>query len=50
LAQIEKIARGAPRGKMAVLPQCGHSPHRERPEALIALIADFLHQLDEERT
>lgn len=49
LAQIEKIARGAPRGKMAVLPQCGHSPHRERPEELIAVIARFLDELDEER-
>ncbi|MDD2407575.1 MAG: alpha/beta hydrolase [Tepidiphilus sp.] len=47
LSQIEKIALGAPRGKMAVLPECGHSPHRERPDALIAEIARFLDELDE---
>jgi len=47
LSQIEKIALGAPRGKMVVLPQCGHSPHRERPDALIAEIARFLDELDE---
>jgi pimeloyl-ACP methyl ester carboxylesterase len=29
------------------LPQCGHSPHRERPDALIAEIARFLDELDE---
>lgn len=43
LAQLEAIERGV-RGPVTrrVLAGCGHSPHREAPEATLALIADFV--------
>jgi pimeloyl-ACP methyl ester carboxylesterase len=34
LEQIYGIARRAPQGHTLVLAQCGHSPHRDQPEAL----------------
>ncbi|CAM3551797.1 alpha/beta fold hydrolase [Bordetella flabilis] len=42
LAQIDSIAADAPRGRALVLPGCGHSPHRDRPEAVMRAIADFI--------
>lgn len=43
LAQLDAIERGV-RGPVTrrVLAGCGHSPHREAPEATLALIADFV--------
>ena len=36
LAQIERIAHALAQTRLLVLPRCGHSPHRDQPEAVIA--------------
>ena len=41
-AQYETIARAAPQTDVVVLGQCGHSPHRDRPEATLGAITGFL--------
>lgn len=43
LEQIRGIARRAPQTRLLELPECGHSPHRDQPEALIAAVRDFVH-------
>ena len=43
LAQIRGIAERAPQTRLLELASCGHSPHRDQPEALIAAVADFCH-------
>jgi pimeloyl-ACP methyl ester carboxylesterase len=45
LAQIRDIATAAPQTRLLELPACGHSPHRDQPEAVNAAIADFLRQV-----
>ena len=42
-AQVEAIARQV-RGRVTVrmLPACGHAPHRERPEAVLDAVAEFI--------
>lgn len=35
LAQIERIAELAPQVELKVLGNCGHSPHRDQPQALL---------------
>nr|WP_094845669.1 alpha/beta hydrolase [Bordetella genomosp. 9] len=42
LAQIERIVDNAPHAAMRVLPDCGHTPHRDQPAAVIETIRDFL--------
>jgi pimeloyl-ACP methyl ester carboxylesterase len=42
MAQIDVIARQVPQARLLKLPACGHSPHRDQPERLIAAVADFL--------
>jgi len=42
LKQIEDIAPTAGSFAMEVLPQCGHSPHRDQPERATARVAAFL--------
>ena len=42
LAQIEGIAQRVPATRMEVLADCGHSPQREQPELLAAMIAAFV--------
>jgi pimeloyl-ACP methyl ester carboxylesterase len=42
LAQIEGIRRHAPQTELAVLANCGHSPHRDRPEALTRIVVEFI--------
>ena len=44
LAQIDEVARAVPRAELLKLTDCGHSPHRDQPEAVTAAIADFLHR------
>ncbi len=48
LAQLDAIERGATQAAVTrlVLPDCRHSPHRDRPEATLAAIADFISGLD----
>jgi pimeloyl-ACP methyl ester carboxylesterase len=47
LAQIEAIARGAASAEVELLAlgDCGHSPHRDQPEAVIAAIVRLLDNL-----
>jgi pimeloyl-ACP methyl ester carboxylesterase len=40
--QVDAIAAQAPRVEVLMLPQCGHSPHRDQPEATLRGIAGFL--------
>jgi pimeloyl-ACP methyl ester carboxylesterase len=42
LEQIDGIARRAPQARTLVLAQCGHSPHRDQPEALSREAGDFI--------
>ncbi len=42
LAQIEDIARHVPHTQLLKLAQCGHSPHKDQPETVIAAIAKFI--------
>lgn len=42
LRQIEEIAPTAGPFEMQVLPECGHSPHRDQPDAVTRRIAEFL--------
>jgi pimeloyl-ACP methyl ester carboxylesterase len=41
LEQIRGIARRVPGTQLLELADCGHSPHRDQPEALIAATRDF---------
>ena len=41
LAQIEGIARRLPQAKLLALSACGHSPHREQPDALMQACLNF---------
>jgi pimeloyl-ACP methyl ester carboxylesterase len=42
LEQIYGIARLAPQTRLLVLPQCGHSPHRDQSERLTQEAAQFM--------
>lgn len=42
LEQIHGIARRLPQTELLELPSCGHSPHRDQPEALIAAVTAFI--------
>jgi len=42
LAQIRGIASAAPQTQLLELPACGHSPHRDQPEAVIAAVRRFV--------
>jgi pimeloyl-ACP methyl ester carboxylesterase len=43
LAQVESVAAGCGGFvELDVFPDCGHSPHRDRPEATLAVMAGFL--------
>ena len=44
LEQIRGIARRVPQTELLELPDCGHSPHRDQPERLIAAVTQFIHQ------
>jgi pimeloyl-ACP methyl ester carboxylesterase len=38
LAQIRDIAQTAPQTQLLELPQCGHSPHKDQAEAVMAAV------------
>ncbi|MGZ6124047.1 MAG: alpha/beta fold hydrolase [Myxococcales bacterium] len=40
--QVDAIQRGARDVQVLMLPQCGHSPHRDQPEAALRGIAEFV--------
>lgn len=42
LAQVRGIARRAPQAELLELPACGHSPHRDQLDPLVAAITRFL--------
>jgi len=42
LEQIRSIARTVPGTRLLELAACGHSPHRDQPQALVAAISSFL--------
>jgi len=42
MKQVQAIARGVKRATVLALPACGHSPHRDQPERLIAGTCDFI--------
>ena len=42
MAQIDEIARAVPHAQLCKLPACGHSPHKDQPEAVAGAIADFM--------
>ena len=42
LEQIRGIARRTPQTRLLELPDCGHSPHRDQPDTLIAAISAFI--------
>jgi len=42
MAQIDEIATSAPHTRLLKLPECGHSPHKDQPEAVIEAIRAFL--------
>lgn len=39
LEQIRGIARRVPQAQLLELPDCGHSPHRDQPDAVIAAVS-----------
>ena len=42
MAQVQAIARGVKRSTVLALPACGHSPHRDQPDRLIAETCAFI--------
>ncbi len=50
MAQIDGIAEAAPQTALLKLPDCGHSPHRDQPEAVIRATRDFIQQHPKETT
>lgn len=42
LLQLEEVRRAMPQAQLCALPACGHSPHRDQPEALTAALKAFL--------
>ncbi len=45
LEQIESIRRALPSTELLVLEECGHSPHRDQPAAVLAATQRFLARL-----
>ena len=43
MAQIHAFANRLPQTCIVELPDCGHSPHRDRPEAVIIETTSFIH-------
>jgi pimeloyl-ACP methyl ester carboxylesterase len=44
LEQVHGIARRVPQTRILELADCGHSPHRDQPAALIAATTQFIHE------
>jgi len=44
MAQVAAIRRGVKDTETLLLPECGHSPHRDQPEATLEAIAGFLRE------
>lgn len=50
LAQIEDIAQAVPHTRLLTLPACGHSPHRDQPQAVEDAVQEFMTSLSIRRT
>jgi pimeloyl-ACP methyl ester carboxylesterase len=50
LAQIEDIAQAVPHTRLLTLPACGHSPHRDQPQAVEHAVQDFMASFASRRT
>lgn len=46
--QLAAIAARVPNTTIALLPECGHAPHRDRPDAVLDQTATFLRKLGED--
>jgi pimeloyl-ACP methyl ester carboxylesterase len=44
-AQIDAISQRVPKSTSVMLANCGHSPHRDQPEAVLKAIAEFIEPL-----
>ena len=44
LEQVRGIARIVPQARLLELADCGHSPHRDQPKAVIEAAARFLRE------
>ena len=42
LEQIRGIARRVPQARLLELPHCGHSPHKDQPDKVIAAVREFV--------
>ena len=42
MAQIDGIARAVPQAQLVKLENCGHSPHRDQPQAVIDAVKKFI--------
>jgi pimeloyl-ACP methyl ester carboxylesterase len=42
MAQVDGIARAVPQARRVKLAGCGHSPHRDQPERLLAAVKQFM--------
>jgi pimeloyl-ACP methyl ester carboxylesterase len=42
LEQVRGIARRVPQTDLVEIPDCGHSPHRDQPQAVIEAVASFM--------
>jgi pimeloyl-ACP methyl ester carboxylesterase len=42
MAQIDGIARHVPHARLLKLPDCGHTPHRDQPAAVLGAILDVM--------
>lgn len=45
LEQLDRLERGVRNARRVVLAACGHSPHRDQPEAVLCAARDFLAEL-----
>lgn len=43
MEQVRGIARRVPKTELLELAQCGHSPHRDQPDAVIEAVTRFVH-------
>jgi pimeloyl-ACP methyl ester carboxylesterase len=42
MEQIDRIARAAPDVELSKLEECGHSPHRDRPDAVLERVSQWM--------
>jgi pimeloyl-ACP methyl ester carboxylesterase len=42
LAQVQGIRDRVSQSELLVLQDCGHSPHRDQPDALMRAVTDFI--------